>query len=127
MQKQVDRAIARKKIEDAAAIDLAHVELPSDIIAAAETLDEVSCRKVLWRLADEIAREEGFAHREGLQKRAAQIMGVTESQASKMYSEGDHCINHELRFERRVQRRRSVAAHANRYRERAWSSSCEKE
>jgi len=47
--------------------------------------DDDACRRELWTLADEIARDEGFEHGSGLQKRAGEIMGVGEAQASKMY------------------------------------------
>jgi DNA-binding NtrC family response regulator len=85
LQKQIVRAVARKKSEDAATIDLPHLDLPQDIITAAGALDDDACRSKLWCLADEVARDEGFAPGNGLQKRAGEIMGVGEAQASKMY------------------------------------------
>jgi len=85
LQKLVDRAVARKKSQEAAAIDIEHIDLPGEVIAAVNELDDDACRQQLWRLADEIARDEGFAPGAGLQKRAGEIMGVGEAQASKMY------------------------------------------
>jgi sigma-54 specific flagellar transcriptional regulator A len=84
LQKLISRAAARKSSEGAA-IDLDHVDLPAEIIEAVEQIDDEACRRELWCLADEIARDEGYAPGTGLQKRAGEIMGVGEAQASKMY------------------------------------------
>ena len=86
LQKRIGRAVARKKTEDAPAIDLAHIDLPIEIIKSLEPLNDDTCRRMLWHLADEIARAEGFTPGTGLQKRAGEIMGVGEAQASKMYN-----------------------------------------
>ncbi|MCX7429183.1 MAG: sigma 54-interacting transcriptional regulator [Planctomycetia bacterium] len=85
LQNTMAAAMARQKSEDAASIDLAHVELPADIVSAVEALNDETCRRDLWIVADEVARDEGFEHRTGLQRRAGEIMGVGESQASKTY------------------------------------------
>ena len=85
LQNKMAAAIARKKSEEAAAIDLTHIELPADIVSAVEALDDDTCRRELWTVADEIARDEGFEHGTGLQRRVGEIMGVSEAQASKMY------------------------------------------
>lgn len=87
LQNKMATAIARMKSEAAAAIDVTHVELPTDVVAGVESLDDHACRCVLWNLADEIARDEGFEHGTGLQRRAGEIIGVGEAQASKMYQE----------------------------------------
>lgn len=85
LQKLVGLAVARKKIASVATIDLEHFDLPSAIVEAAKAFDEGACRRELWCFADEIARVEGFAFGNGLQKRAGEILGVGEAQASKMY------------------------------------------
>ena len=36
----------------AAAIDVAHVEVPAAIVAAVEAMDDDSCRRELWTVAD---------------------------------------------------------------------------
>ena len=85
LQKEIERAVAKMTAEGAAAVDLSHTGLPAALISAVEALDEDSCKRELWTLADEIAQAEGFERRDGLQKRAGEIMGVGEAQASKMY------------------------------------------
>jgi len=87
LEKALELAVAVMETDEAATIDLEHFELPAEVVAAAEALDEKDGRRELWTLADEIARSEGFEHRDGLQKRAAEIMGVKQPQASKMYAE----------------------------------------
>jgi hypothetical protein len=73
------------KAEGVASVDLAYLGLPTAIVTAAQGLSDEDCCRELWHLADGIARDEGFAHGTGLQRRAGEIMGVGESQASKMY------------------------------------------
>jgi transcriptional regulator with AAA-type ATPase domain len=85
LRSKVAAAVARKKTKGAASVDLAHLELPPAIVMAAQGLSDEDCRRELWQLADKIARDEGFAHGTGLQRRAGEIMGVGEPQASKMY------------------------------------------
>ena len=86
LEKAMEVAVARKKGAGATSVDLDHVELPADVVAAAKALDEDTCRRELWALADQIARGEGLERGDGLQKRAGEIMGVGEAQASKMYA-----------------------------------------
>lgn len=85
LQKEMERAVAKKTAEGAATVDLSHTGLSAALVSAVEALDEDSCKRELWTLADEIAQAEGFERRDGLQKRAGEIMGVGEAQASKMY------------------------------------------
>lgn len=85
LKNKVDAAVARKKSDGSGAVDLAHVELPPEIVSAVEAIDEEAGRRELWTLADEIARGEGLGRGDGLQKRAGEILGVGEAQASKMY------------------------------------------
>jgi len=85
LQKEIERAVAKMTAEGAAAVDLSHTGLPAALNSAVEALDEDSCKRELWTLADEIAQAEGIERRDGLQKRAGEIMGVGEAQASKMY------------------------------------------
>jgi DNA-binding NtrC family response regulator len=86
LEKAMEVAVARKKSASATSVDLDHVELPADVVAATKALDEDACRRELWTLADEIARGEGLERGDGLQKRAGEIMGVGEAQASRMYA-----------------------------------------
>ncbi len=85
LRNKMTAATAKQESDGAAAIDVAHVEVPAAIVAAVEAMDDDSCRRELWTVADEIARDEGFEHGTGLQRRAGEIMGVGEAQASKMY------------------------------------------
>lgn len=85
LQSKVAAAVARKKTDGVGSVDIAHLELPAAVVATARSLTDDDCRRELWQLADEIARDEGFAHGTGLQRRAGEIMGVGEAQASKMY------------------------------------------
>lgn len=85
LRNTIAAAVARNKSDGASAIGLAHIDLPAEVLSMVEALDEDACRRELWTLADEIARDEGFAHGTGLQRRAGEIMGVGEAQASKMY------------------------------------------
>jgi DNA-binding NtrC family response regulator len=87
LQNKVAAAKARTKSEGIDAIDLEHVNLPADIVSAVKGLDDNSCRRELWTLADQIARAEGFEHGTGLQRRAGEVLGVSEAQASKVYRE----------------------------------------
>jgi DNA-binding NtrC family response regulator len=89
LQLKMASAIAKMKADKTAAIDIAHCEIPEQIVSVADALDEEACRRELWTLADEIARHEGFEHGTGLQRRAGEIMGVREAQASKMYQAYD--------------------------------------
>jgi hypothetical protein len=81
----MDGAIARKKAGKSVAIDIAHFDLPTEAVSSAEGLSEDACKRKLWTLADAIARDEGFEHGLGLQHRAGEIMGVSDTQASKAY------------------------------------------
>ena len=85
LQSKVAAAVAQKKIDGAASVDLAYLDLPLAIVTAAQDLSDEDCRRELWQVADEITRDEGFAHGTGLQRRAGEIMGVGEPQASKRY------------------------------------------
>lgn len=68
-------------------MEIDHLDLPTDIVKSAGQLDAQACRRELWTLADEMARCEGFESGSGLQRRAGEIVGVGEPQASKMYRE----------------------------------------
>lgn len=81
----VRAALTRMRIDGKEKIDLAHFELPDSIFVEVESLDDDACRRELWILADEFARDEGFDHGTGLQRRTGEILDVSESQASKMY------------------------------------------
>ena len=87
LQSTVQKAVAGKTADGAPAINLEHLDLPAEVVAPAEALDKNECRRELWTLADKIAKSEGFEQRDGLQKRACEILGVGPSQASKMYAE----------------------------------------
>lgn len=85
LQNKMVAAIARKTMDGAASVDVAHIDLPAEITAVVQTVSDDDCRCELWRVADQIARDEGFTQGAGLQRRAGEIMGVGEAQASKMY------------------------------------------
>ena len=78
-------AVACMKSDGKSTLNVTHFELPGEAVSVANGLDEEDCRRELWTLADEIARNEGFEHGAGLQRRVGEIMGVGEAQASKMY------------------------------------------
>jgi DNA-binding NtrC family response regulator len=81
----VAKAVARKKSNGSGTVDVEHIDLSESVVAEARALAEEDCRRELWGLADEIAHAEGFEPGAGLQRRAGEILGVGESQASKMY------------------------------------------
>lgn len=85
MKLKMDLAIARMKSGKLTAIGLEHLDLPDEVISRVEDLDEDVCLRELWTLADKLAHDEGYEHGTGLQRRAGEIMGVRESQASKAY------------------------------------------
>jgi len=85
LEKTLSLAKARAETDGDGRLTLDHVEIPDDVKAEVLALDEAGCRRELWTLADSAARDEGYALGVGLQKRAGEIMGVKESQASKMY------------------------------------------
>jgi DNA-binding NtrC family response regulator len=87
LQNKVAAAKARKKGEGKNAIDLEHIELPAEIVSVVQGLNDDSCRLELWTLAHQIAQDEGFEHGAGLQRRAGEILGFGEAQASKMFRE----------------------------------------
>ncbi|GIW78770.1 MAG: hypothetical protein KatS3mg105_0577 [Gemmatales bacterium] len=87
LQNKMRAAKAKLKTEGKGVIDLEHLELPAEIVSAVESLDESRCRRELWAVVDEIARGEGFEQGTGLQKRVSEILGVSETQTSKMYRE----------------------------------------
>lgn len=87
LQKTISLGIARSESEGGNRLLLQHCNLPASLVEEAQSLEEDACSRELWQLADSIAKAEGFLPGEGLQKRAAEIMGVKEPQASKMYKE----------------------------------------
>jgi hypothetical protein len=70
----------------AATIQMEHVELPDQVVTSVQALKDDEARRELWSTADRLGREEGFEPGAGLQKRAGEILGVQEAQASKMYA-----------------------------------------
>src|SRR5262249_55958222 len=87
LQSKVATAEARKKDEGKKAQNPENFDLPADITSAVHGLDDDGCRRALWTLADQIARDEGFEQGAGLQRRAGEILGVGGAQASKMFRE----------------------------------------
>lgn len=81
----LDRAVARAQGEGAAKLSVEHCDLPPPVVHEVEGLADRECRRELWLLADSIARAESCQLGAGLQQRAAEILDVTKSQASKMY------------------------------------------
>lgn len=86
LQNTVKVTMARKSSDGAATIKLEHVDLPEQVVAGVRPLGDDDARRELWITADRLAREEGFEPGEGLQRRAGEIVGVQEAQASKMYA-----------------------------------------
>jgi transcriptional regulator with PAS, ATPase and Fis domain len=87
LQNKIAAGKAKQKSEGKNAIDIEHLDLPPDIASAVQGVDDSSCRREIWTLAHKIARNEGFEHGAGLQRRAGEILGVSEAQASKMFRE----------------------------------------
>jgi len=85
LKQTVEKAIARKQMAHAASVEVTHLDLPTAIVTEAKKISNEDCRRKLWQIANEIARNEGFTHGTGLLRRAGEIMDVSESQASKMY------------------------------------------
>jgi DNA-binding NtrC family response regulator len=85
LKSRVDSALARMKTEGLTTLEIRHFDFPGEAAFDAEGTDDEACRRELWMLADASARNEGFEHGAGLQRRAGEIMGVSEGQASKMY------------------------------------------
>lgn len=69
MQRLVDNALARKKSENAATLDVKHFDLPATIVSEVSSLSDRTCQDLLWTSASDIARSEGFMHGDGLQRR----------------------------------------------------------
>ena len=82
---KVQGALARANMEGAATIKIEYMDLPREFVAALPAVDNIDVHRELCTLADDIARAEGFEPGAGLQRRAAEILGVSEGQASKMY------------------------------------------
>lgn len=85
LQKTLSRAVVRAQSDDTGRLSVEHCELPDPIAEEAKGLADEECRRELWQIADSVARAEGYEPGTGLQRRAAEIMGVKEAQASKMY------------------------------------------
>ena len=85
----IERAIAAAGMVEASRVELAHLaQLPEETRSAVGGIDDDSCTKELWQLANEIALQEGYrrgGRGTGLQKRVGEIMGVQQTQASRMY------------------------------------------
>ena len=85
LKSTLERARAKAEIADSAQVLLDHFALPAFITDAVQQMADDDIRRELWHCADAVARTEGFGPGTGLQKRAGEILGVKEAQASKMY------------------------------------------
>ena len=85
LKSKVVAAVARMKGDGKSTLNVTHFDLPGESAGVVNGLGEEACQRELWTLADEIARNEGFERGTGLQHRAGEIMGVGDSQASKMF------------------------------------------
>lgn len=85
LKSTLERARAKAEIDEAAQVLIEHFDLPVSVTEAVQQIADNDCRRELWHCADAIARAEGFEPGTGLQKRAGEILGVKEAQASKMY------------------------------------------
>lgn len=83
VRQTMESAVARAG--DATHIEIDHLDLPAAALASARAVAAADIEGVLWRLADEIARSEGYAPGEGLQRRAGEVLDVGEARASRMY------------------------------------------
>lgn len=85
LEKTLSLAKARAEAEGDGRLTFDHVDLPDAIKVEVKAISEADCRREIWTLADAVARDEGYSLGAGLQKRAGEIMGVGQPQASKMY------------------------------------------
>ncbi len=70
-------------MNQAPSVDLEHMDLPSELKTKVSALSDDECRRQLWLIADGLARGEGYELGTGLQRRAGEILGVQEAQASR--------------------------------------------
>ena len=66
-------------------LDVDHFKLPDPIVQQVRSLSDDDVERELWVLADRLARSEGSQTGQGLQRRAGEILGVSETRASRMY------------------------------------------
>ncbi len=85
LKNRIEIAITRRMSTGSSSVDIEHLDLPPHVIDSVKSLSNDECQEELWKLADRIARDEGYDQGTGLQKRVAEILGVSEPQASKMY------------------------------------------
>jgi transcriptional regulator with PAS, ATPase and Fis domain len=81
---KVAAAKARAVSDGKNTMELEHFDLPGEILSAVQGLDDDSCRRELWTLAHQTARNEGFETGTGLIRRVAGIMRFSEAHASRM-------------------------------------------
>jgi len=87
LKAKLSSAVAKAAMKKETRLDLAHLDLPAEIKGTVEGMSETDSQRELWTLADEVARGEGLEPGSGLQRRAGEILGVGESQASKRYKQ----------------------------------------
>jgi DNA-binding NtrC family response regulator len=85
LRQVIEGAAARAKGQRDTQIRLEYLGLPDAVLESVRGIDSSAAHDKLWRVVDQIARDEGFELGSGLQKRAAEILGVSAGQASKMY------------------------------------------
>jgi len=86
LQKAIKLAIAQAKIDDSKSIKLEHCDFPESLISGVRDLSDSDCRRELFGLADSLARAEGYEADKGLQRRVGEILGLSDSQTSRMYA-----------------------------------------
>jgi transcriptional regulator with PAS, ATPase and Fis domain len=84
LQIKIRRALARANMDGAASVKVEHLDIPRVVPSTSDADEDV--RAQLWRLADQLARAEGFEQAAGLQHRSGEILRVGDAQASKMYA-----------------------------------------
>ncbi|MGD9712685.1 MAG: sigma 54-interacting transcriptional regulator [Thermomicrobiales bacterium] len=85
LRNTIGAAVARVKSDERDNVDVEDLGLPQDTVAVVQGMDDDACQRELWTIADAIARAEGYEFGTGLQRRAGEILGVGQPQASKMY------------------------------------------
>ena len=81
------KAVARRDSDAAKTIHMEHIDARDPVLDKVRDIEDEEARRALWATADRIAGDEGFERGTGLQKRAGEIVGVGEAQASKVYAE----------------------------------------
>ena len=86
LENTLNLARARAETEESSHVLLEHLSIPVASSEAVRCLKGDECRRELWLAADALAKAEGYEAGDGLQRRAGEILGTQQAQASKMYT-----------------------------------------